>query len=459
MSDPGKFRFSIDRGGTFTDIYAEIPGPPGFMTMKLLSEDPANYSDAPREGIRRILEKVTGRRQPEDDIDASPIEWIRMGTTVATNALLERKGEPTVLVVTKGFRDILRIGNQNRPRIFDLRINLPELLFQEVIEAPERVLLSRPDVPLPDGKVRQAQGTTGETFEILTPLDEAQVGKELREVFGKGFRAVAVVFMHAYAYPDHEARVGKIARKIGFTQISLSHEVMPTVKIVGRGDTTTVDAYLTPRIRTYLESFRGGFRNRLQGTRLLFMQSHGGLIDADHFIGSRAILSGPAGGVVGYSRTTYDPAHPKPVIGFDMGGTSTDVSRYGGAFELTQENEIAGVRLQSPQMHIVSVAAGGGSRLFYRNGMFQVGPESAGANPGPVCYRRGGFLTITDANLLLGRILPEYFPHIFGPGEDQPLDLEATRAAMAELMESINGDRASAGRPPYAMEDVAFGFI
>ena len=459
MSDPGKFRFSIDRGGTFTDIYAEIPAPPGFMTLKLLSEDPSNYSDAPREGIRRILEKVTGRRQPEDDIDASPIEWIRMGTTVATNALLERKGEPTVLVVTQGFRDILRIGNQNRPRIFDLRINLPELLFREVIEAPERVLLSRPDVPLPGGKVRQAQGTTGETFDILTPLDEAQVEKDLREAFQKGFRAVAVVFMHAYAYPDHEARVGKIARKIGFTQISLSHEVMPTVKIVGRGDTTTVDAYLTPRIRTYLESFRGGFRNRLRGTRLLFMQSHGGLIDADQFIGSRAILSGPAGGVVGYSRTTYDPARRKPVIGFDMGGTSTDVSRYGGAFELTQENEIAGVRLQSPQMHIVSVAAGGGSRLFYRNGMFQVGPESAGADPGPVCYRRGGFLTITDANLLLGRILPEYFPHIFGPGEDQPLDFEATRAAMAELEESINRDLAAAGRPPYAMEDVAFGFI
>ena len=330
MADPTKFRFSIDRGGTFTDVYAEIPGDPGFMTLKLLSEDPENYPDAPREGIRRILEQVTGEPVSPGGFDASRIEWIRMGTTVATNALLERKGEPTVLVVTRGFRDVLRIGNQNRPRIFDLRIDKPDLLFTSVIEADERVTVTHPDVPPREGATR-VESATGEILEILTPLDEATVESGLREAFEGGLRSCAVVLMHAYAYPGHERQVGEIARRIGFSQVSLSHEVMPTVKIVARGDTTTVDAYLTPRIRRYLESFRGGFTDGLKDTKLLFMQSHGGLIDAAQFLGSRAILSGPAGGVVGYSRTTYDPDNPQPVIGFDMGGTSTDVSRFGGS--------------------------------------------------------------------------------------------------------------------------------
>ena len=265
--------------------------------------------------------------------------------------------------------------------------------------------------------------------------------------------------MHAYAFPDHERRVGEIALEIGFDQVSLSHQVMPSVRIVGRGDTTTVDAYLTPRIQSYLESFRSGFSDGLKKTKLLFMQSHGGLIDADHFFGSRAILSGPAGGVVGYSRTTYNEEAPKPVIGFDMGGTSTDVSRYGGNFELTHETEIAGVRIQAPQMNIVTVAAGGGSRLFYRNGLFQVGPESAGAHPGPVCYRKGGHLAITDANLILGRILPRHFPHIFGASENEPLDEDASRTALAKLAEDINKDQKAAGREPYSLEEVALGFI
>jgi 5-oxoprolinase (ATP-hydrolysing) len=384
-----------------------------------------------------------------------------MGTTVATNALLERKGEPTVLVVTKGFGDVLRIGNQNRPRIFDLRISLPELLFTHVIEAEERVALTRPDIPTRGAEVNGGTftGVTGETLLVLRPLNEEKVTQDLREAYDKGLRSVAVVFMHAYAAPEHEARVGEIAREIGFSQVSLSHQVMPAVKIVGRGDTTTVDAYLTPRIQEYLNSFRQGFTDHLRYTKLLFMQSHGGLIDAERFFGSRAIFSGPAGGVVGYSRTTYDPEKPKPVIGFDMGGTSTDVSRFGGAFELTHENEIAGVRMQAPQMNIVTVAAGGGSRLFYRNGMFQVGPESAGAHPGPVCYRKQGHLAITDANLVLQRILPRHFPHIFGPGEDEPLDLEASRAALAGLTEEINADQRAAGREPYAVEEVALGFI
>ena len=458
MADPTKFRFSIDRGGTFTDVYAEIPGDPGFMTLKLLSEDPENYPDAPREGIRRILEQVTGEPVSPGGFDASRIEWIRMGTTVATNALLERKGEPTVLVVTRGFRDVLRIGNQNRPRIFDLRIDKPDLLFTSVIEADERVTVTHPDVPPREGATR-VESATGEILEILTPLDEATVESGLREAFEGGLRSCAVVLMHAYAYPGHERQVGEIARRIGFSQVSLSHEVMPTVKIVARGDTTTVDAYLTPHIRRYLESFRGGFTDGLKDTKLLFMQSHGGLIDAAQFLGSRAILSGPAGGVVGYSRTTYDPDNPQPVIGFDMGGTSTDVSRFGGEFELTHENETAGVRIQAPQMNIVTVAAGGGSRLFYRNAMFITGPESAGAHPGPVCYRKNGHLAVTDANLVLGRLLPDYFPHIFGPGENEPLDLAGSRKAMGALSDEINADQSAAGRPPFSIEEAAYGFI
>ena len=458
MANPDKFRFSIDRGGTFTDIYAEVPGETGYVSLKLLSEDPANYSDAPREGIRRVLEQVTGLPHAPEGFDASRIEWIRMGTTVATNALLERKGEPTVLVVSAGFGDVLRIGYQNRPRIFDLKIEKPDMLFSHVIEAEERVILAREDVSLYSALERK-KGVTGEELLVLTPLDAGKVQEQLQAAFAEGFRAVAVVLMHAYAYPWHEEEIGRLAAGIGFSQISLSHQVMPAVKIVARGDTTTVDSYLTPHIRRYLDSFRSGFTDGLANTKLLFMQSHGGLIDASQFIGSRAILSGPAGGVVGYSRTSFDAEHPRPVIGFDMGGTSTDVSRFGGAFELTHETETAGVRIQAPQMHIQTVAAGGGSRLFYGNSMFRVGPESAGAHPGPVCYRKDGHLAVTDANLVLGRLLPHHFPKIFGPGEDQPLHLEASRAAFADLTGRINADQRAAGREPYTLEEVALGFI
>ncbi|WP_020587056.1 hydantoinase B/oxoprolinase family protein [Desulfobacter curvatus] len=459
MSDPAKFRFSVDRGGTFTDIYAEVPGELGFRVIKLLSEDPQNYPDAPREGIRRILEEVTGKPVPKAQFDAGPIEWIRMGTTVATNALLERKGAPSALVVTRGFGDVLQIGNQDRPKIFDLEIKKPELLYREVIETDERLRVLREDehALAVEGKI--VKGITGDRLAVIRPLDIAAMRSDLQAVYDRGIRSLAVVLMHAYAWPEHERIIGRLAQDIGFTQVSLSSQVMPRVKLVARGDTTMVDAYLNPHIRTYLDSFKHGFRDGLAHTGLLFMQSDGGLASADGFTGSRAILSGPAGGVVGYAMTTYNFEEKKPVIGFDMGGTSTDVSRFGGEYELVFETQTAGVRIQAPQLHIKTVAAGGGSRLFFDNGMFLVGPESAGAHPGPVCYRKGGYLTVTDANLVLGRIQPKHFPHIFGPTEDQPLDVEAARKAMTALTEEINTYCAAAGLPSMTMEEVALGFI
>ena len=457
MTDLSKFRFSVDRGGTFTDIYAEIPGTPGFKVVKLLSEDPQNYPDAPREGIRRILEEVTGAPVAKDQFDAAAIEWIRMGTTVATNALLERKGARCALVVTKGFGDILQIGNQDRPHIFDLEIKKPDLLYESVIEVDERLRMLRPAESPPELPV--VKGITGDRLVVLQALDVEALRPKLQDVFDRGIRSLAVVLMHAYAWPDHEQAIGRLAEAMGFTQISLSSQVMPRVKLVPRGDTTMVDAYLNPHIQAYLSSFRQGFSDALKDTSLLFMQSDGGLARADGFTGSRAILSGPAGGVVGYAMTTCGGACGQPVIGFDMGGTSTDVSRYGNAYELVFESETAGVRIQAPQLHIKTVAAGGGSRLFFENGMFMVGPESAGAHPGPVCYRKQGHLAVTDANLVLGRIQPRYFPRIFGPTEDQPLDLDASRAAMAQLTDRINAFYADKNRSPLTVEQVALGFI
>ena len=451
------FRFSIDRGGTFTDVYAEVPGESGFRVVKLLSEDPQNYPDAPREGIRRILEAVTGETFPKESFNADKIEWIRMGTTVATNALLERKGAKTTLVTTKGFRDLLQIGNQSRPKIFDLEISKLDLLYEEVVEVDERVRIVREDEKSShDSGLEILEGTTGEKFAVLAKPDLAVVRQELNAVFEKGIRAVAVVFLHAYAFPEHERQIGVIAREIGFEQISLSHEVMPMVKMVVRGDTTTVDAYLTPHIRNYLQSFRSGFSDNLEKTQLLFMQSDGGLTDSGKFKGSNAILSGPAGGVVGYAVTTD---LGQPVIGFDMGGTSTDVSRYGDDYELVHETETAGVRIQAPQMHIKTVAAGGGSRLFFRNGLFEVGPESAGAHPGPVCYRKEGYLAVTDANLVLGRLHPQYFPKIFGPNENEALDLDASRNAFEKITAEINEYSKERELPEMSLEEVALGFL
>jgi len=451
------FRFSIDRGGTFTDVYAEVPGESGFRVVKLLSEDPQNYPDAPREGIRRILEAVTGETFPKDSFPADKIEWIRMGTTVATNALLERKGAKTVLLTTKGFRDLLQIGNQSRPKIFDLEIRKLDLLYEEVVEVDERVRIVRNDGKNSlDSGLEIVKGTTGEKFAVLAKPDLAVVRQELETIFEKGIRALAVVFLHAYAFPEHERQIGQIAREIGFEQISLSHEVMPMVKMVARGDTTTVDAYLTPHIRNYLQSFRSGFSDNLENSQLLFMQSDGGLTDSANFKGSNAILSGPAGGVVGYSMTTDSG---QPVIGFDMGGTSTDVSRYGKDYELVHETETAGVRIQAPQMHIKTVAAGGGSRLFFRNGLFEVGPESAGAHPGPICYRKDGYLAVTDANLVLGRLHPEYFPKIFGPNENEALDLEASRKAFEKITAEINAYSKDRELQEMSLEEVALGFL
>ncbi|KAF9641589.1 putative 5-oxoprolinase protein [Lasiodiplodia theobromae] len=480
-------RIAIDRGGTFTDCV----GNPGTGKMeddviiKLLSVDPQNYDDAPLEGIRRLLEKFSGQEIPRGQpLDTSKIESIRMGTTVATNALLERKGEDIAMVVTKGFKDCLEIGNQSRPNIFDLAIRKPEVLYKQVVEIDERVTLEdyaedpeRNETkaePLekagPDAEL--VRGLSGEAVRILQRPEEAKIRKQLQEVYDTGLRSIAVCLMHGYTYPHHEALVGRIAKEIGFEHVSLSHELMPMIKLVPRATSACADAYLTPAIRKYIDGFSKGFAGGLgtesvkkeagdKGARCEFMQSDGGLVDVDIFSGLRAILSGPAGGVVGYALTSYDPKTKIPVIGFDMGGTSTDVSRYGaGKYDHVFETTTAGVTIQSPQLDINTVAAGGGSRLFFRNGLFVVGPESASAHPGPACYRKGGPLTITDANLFLGRLLPDFFPKIFGKGENEPLDAEASKKLFEELTEKINSEVAGGNKEKeMSMDEVAYGFI
>ncbi|KAK7115257.1 5-oxoprolinase-like [Littorina saxatilis] len=457
-SKSGGFQFAIDRGGTFTDVWSRCPNGK-VRVLKLLSEDPLNYPDAPREAIRRIIQEETGKARPaKEPLDTSQVEWIRMGTTVATNALLERKGERTALVITQGFRDLLYIGNQARPNIFDLAIKMPEELYEEVVEVEERLAVHRDDCQLARPH-KDLTGTTGEKLEEWQRVNEEKLRSDLQKVMSQGIRSLAVVLMHAYICPDHEQRVGQIARDMGFTQVSLSSEVMPMVRIVPRGYTACADAYLTPCIKNYVSSFAMGFQGDLKDTQVQFMRSDGGLTPVHAFSGSHAILSGPAGGVVGYAMTTYSKDTGKPVIGFDMGGTSTDVSRYAGSYEHVFETTTAGVTIQAPQLDINTVAAGGGSMLFFRSGMFVVGPESAGAHPGPVCYRKGGPLTITDANLVLGRLLPEYFPHIFGKTEDQPLDSEETHRAFTKLTEQVNTFTVSQGREKMSVEEVAMGFI
>lgn len=420
MSDPAPgWEFWIDRGGTFTDIVARRPDG-GLVTHKLLSEDPARYPDAVVEGIRRLLDAPVGEPLPADRIAA-----VKMGTTVATNALLERRGEPTVLVVTRGFRDALRIAYQNRPRIFDRRIGLPEPVHTRVIEVVERVA---------------ADGT------VLEPLAEEACRQDLAAAFADGFRAVAVACLHGYLQPVHEQRIGAIAREVGFTQVSESHEVSPLMRLVARGDTTVVDAYLSPILRRYVDQVSAA----LDQARLLFMQSNGGLTEAHRFRGKDAILSGPAGGVVGMARTATAAGFNR-VIGFDMGGTSTDVSHYAGEFERELETQVAGVRLRAPMMSIHTVAAGGGSILHFDGSRYRVGPDSAGAEPGPAAYRKGGPLAVTDANVMLGRIQPAYFPAVFGEAGDQSLDRDVVHSLFAELAARI-GD----GRTP---EQVAEGFL
>ncbi|MDX6348913.1 MAG: hypothetical protein QOF84_3703 [Streptomyces sp.] len=415
----GRWEFWVDRGGTFTDIVGRRPDG-HLVTCKLLSHDPERYRDAPVAGIRRVL-----GLGPDDPIPADRIAAVKMGTTVATNALLERKGEPTVLVITEGFRDALRIAYQNRPRLFDRRIVLPEALYERVAEIPER---------------RDAHGG------IVRPLDLDAADAALREARDAGITSAAIVLMHAYRHPEHEQALAETARDLGFTQISCSHEVSPLIKLIPRGDTTVVDAYLSPILRRYVDEVA----KELYGVRLMFMQSNGGLREAGHFRGKDAVLSGPAGGVVGMARTSEQAGHDR-VIGFDMGGTSTDVSHYAGELERVFGTQVAGVRMRAPMMNIHTVAAGGGSVLHFDGQRYRVGPDSAGADPGPACYRRGGPLTVTDANVMLGRVQPDHFPAVFGPGGDQPLDARVVAERFAELAQAT-GDR----RGP---EEVAAGFL
>jgi 5-oxoprolinase (ATP-hydrolysing) len=414
--------FWIDRGGTFTDVVARRPDG-SLVAHKLLSVSSA-YKDAAVAGIRELLHVAPGEPVPVEKIGT-----VRLGTTVATNALLERKGERCVLVVTEGFGDALRIAYQNRPRIFDRHIVLPELLYERVIEVPERV---------------------GARGELIRPLDEAHVERELGQAFQDGFRAVAVLCVHGYRYPAHEERIGAIARRIGFTQVSESHQTSPLMRLISRGDTTVVDAYLSPVLRRYVDEVAADLR----GVRLLFMQSNGGLTDAGSFRGKDSILSGPAGGIVGMARTATKAGFDR-VIGFDMGGTSTDVSHYAGELERQYETQVAGVRMRAPMLSIHTVAAGGGSILHFDGGRYRVGPDSAGADPGPACYGHGGPLTVTDANVLLGRIQPGYFPEVFGESGNEPLDASTTTEMFADLATRIEA-RTGDSRGP---EEVAAGFL
>ncbi len=396
-----KWQFWVDRGGTFTDIVAVAPDR-NILTCKLLSENPEQYRDAAVAGIKRLLNVAPGAKVPVEQI-----ECVKMGTTVATNALLERKGERTVLVTTRGFRDALRIAYQNRPRLFDRHVLLPEMLYEGVVEVDERL---------------DASG------QILKAPDLAALRLQLEQVYEQGVRAIAVVLMHAWLRTDHEILVAQLARDIGFTQVSVSHEVSPLIKFVSRGDTTVVDAYLSPILQRYVEQVA----LELPGVALLFMQSSGGLTQAGRFRGKDAILSGPAGGIVGMARTSERAGLAK-VIGFDMGGTSTDVSHYAGEFEREFETLVAGVRMRAPMMSINTVAAGGGSILHFDGARLRVGPDSAGANPGPACYRRGGPLAVTDCNVMLGKIQPDFFPKVFGPRADQPLDADTVRRQFEQM--------------------------
>ncbi len=463
-----RWDFWIDRGGTFTDVIGRDPS--GMLhARKVLSENPEAYTDAAVHGIRTLL-----GLEAQGPIPPGLVGEVRMGTTVATNALLERKGEPTLLVITQGFRDALRIGYQARPKIFAKKIIKPDQLYDQVIEVGERVLS--------DGIVEQVP-------------DLGRVRDDLQSAFENGYRAVAIAFMHAFRFPAHEAKVAKIAREIGFPQVSVSHEVSPLIKLVGRGDTTVVDAYLSPILSRYVAQVareldahnpnahkpgvipggaqrREGDPPRLQDgspsrlaaqaagddtggdangrPRLMFMMSSGGLTAANLFQGKDAILSGPAGGVVGLAETGKSAGFGE-VIGFDMGGTSTDVAHYDGAYERSFETEVAGVRIRAPMMLIHTVAAGGGSILHFDGARFRVGPDSAGANPGPACYRRGGPLAVTDANVMVGKLIPAYFPSIFGPKQADPLDSSVVKAKFATLAAKVGDGRAA--------EDVADGFI
>ncbi|MES1909909.1 MAG: hypothetical protein MHM6MM_002592 [Cercozoa sp. M6MM] len=462
------YRFSIDRGGTFTDVYCESPSCE-VKVLKVLSEDAA-YDNGPREGIRQALEHFEQREIPRGTLlDASNIEWIRMGTTVATNALLERRGERTALVTTRGFGDLLHIGDQSREKIFDLRIQRLKPLFSYVMEVDERVYITRSECEI--DKVAPSHETlkteSGDLVHVLKAPDADTVRQQLRELRLHA-DSVAIVLLHSYAFERHERLIERIAREVGFTHVSRSSNVLKAVRAVPRGHTTCVDAYLTPVIDRYVRHFCDGFiPGSLDNTDIHFMQSDGGLCKVGEFLGCRAILSGPAGGVVGFARRTFIPSMQHlQIVGLDMGGTSTDVSRHhqlvkedSDEFELRFENKVAGVVVASPQLDVTTVAAGGGSRLFVReNGMLSVGPESAGAMPGPVCYgREGGVLAVTDANAVLGRLLPEYFPKIFGPSHNEALDVEKSRQAMSALLKESQEQGILSDS--MTLEQFALGFI
>ena len=422
------WKFFADRGGTFTDIVAITPDNQ-IITHKLLSQNPERYEDAIVQGIRDIL-----GLSPQDFLTSEEIEVIKIGTTVGTNALLERKGDRTVLVITKGFKDALRIGYQNRPDIFAREIILPELLYEEVIEIEERI---------------DAQGNE------LIPLNLEQVKTDLIKIYQSGIRSCAITLMHSYRYPEHEKQVAKIAEEIGFTQMSVSHQVSPLMKLISRGDTTVVDAYISPILRRYVNQVTNQLNNNEKSSiKLMFMQSNGGLTNANNFQGKDSLLSGPAGGIVGAVQTSLKAGFNK-IITFDMGGTSTDVAHFNGEYERQFETEIAGIRMRVPMMAIHTVAAGGSSILQFKNNRYQVGPDSAGANPGPASYRRGGPLCITDANILLGKIQSQYFPAVFGLTGNLPLDSEIVRQKFIQLAQQIKTQTGNVFTP----ESVASGFI
>ncbi|KAG1748081.1 Hydantoinase/oxoprolinase-domain-containing protein [Suillus lakei] len=481
-------RICADRGGTFCDVHASYPDPGNPNERKdIIVKLPMQ----PTEGIRRVLEIVTGETIPRGSVlDTSKIDYIRLSTTVATNALLERKGHRHALLITKGFKDLLLIGNQSRPRIFDLNIRRPNPLYSEVVEVDERVTLvgytSDPKSeenairwnddgssiqrgyrgPGWDGEGNAegpgdvVRGISGEAVRILKRPDLDLVRHDLQRLYDAGYRSLAIVLVHSYTFPEHEIQIGKLAREVGFTQVSESSQLLPMIKMVPRGVSSTADAYLTPILREYLDGFFHGFDTklkdgRIKSPRVEFMGSDGGLLDLNNFSGLKSILSGPAGGVVGYALTSWDADRKYPIIGLDVGGTSTDVSRFDGRYEVVYETTTAGVTIQSPQLDINTVAAGGGSCLTFRNGLFLAGPESAGAQPGPACYRKGGPLAVTDANLLLGRLIPDYFPKIFGKSEKEPLDSAASRVAFEKVAKEINESH----EMNLGLDDIVYGFI
>lgn len=436
---PRKVQISIDRGGTFTDVWANFPGE-GEVVFKLLSEDPGNYSDAPTEGVRLVLERLTGQKiEKGRRLDGKLIEWIRMGTTVATNALLERKGDRFLYATTEFLGDVLEIGTQARPRLFDLNVQKPVPLYSEVLEIEERVTLETASddpnqTPVETNDKNGVFATdSGHFIRVLKPLNHEKTFNDLLSYYNKGFRNIAVCLAHSFAYEKHEREIRDIAEKIGYKYISLSSELSPSIGLLNRGNSVCLSAYLTPRLQNYVDKFMASFDDC---PIVEFMKSDGGLVYAKGLNGLNSILSGPAGGVVGLAKTAYNGKNP--IIGFDMGGTSTDVCRYDKDYEVVYENKISGVDIVAPQLQIHTVAAGGGSILQFESGLYHVGPESSGAHPGPACYRKGGPLTVTDANLFLNRLDSSRFPRIFGPNANQPLDRIVVEAKFKQLTSIIN---------------------